>query len=103
MKIKYLGPSDSVNVGGFGSQSKYEEKEYPDDVGAELLATSKKQRFEAVDEYGIIATGPIPEKMTVAQLMDLLAKLDVEVPAGAKKGDLVALVNEHTAPPLVEE
>jgi len=48
MKIKYLGPSPSVNVGGFGEHLKNQVADYPDDVAEELLSTSKKQRFEAV-------------------------------------------------------
>jgi len=52
MFIKYLGPSDSVNVGGYGSHAKAEVKEYPDEFGEELLATSKKQKFEVVKGAG---------------------------------------------------
>jgi|GEM_PF-3044484 len=46
MKIRYLGPSPSVNVGEFGPHYKDEVKDYPDKVGEELLATMRKQRFE---------------------------------------------------------
>ena len=48
MKIKYLGPSASINVAPFGPHARGEEKEYPDDFGADLIATSKKQQFEVV-------------------------------------------------------
>lgn len=48
MKIKYLGPSPSVNVGGHGPHFKGKVVDYPDDVGEELLETAKKQEFEAV-------------------------------------------------------
>lgn len=46
MKIKYLGPSESVNVGGFGPHRKGEVKDYPEDMAADLLTSSKKQKFE---------------------------------------------------------
>lgn len=49
MKIKYLGPSPSVNVGEFGPHPKDVVIDYPDDVAEELLATSKKQKFERAD------------------------------------------------------
>lgn len=48
MKIKYLGPGSSVNVGPYGQHNKNEVKNYPDEFAKELLATSKKQKFEVV-------------------------------------------------------
>lgn len=48
MKIKYLGPSPSVNVGGFGPHFKGKVENYPKEVGEELIKTAKKQEFEAV-------------------------------------------------------
>jgi len=45
MKIKYLGPSSSVNIGGYPSQKKGEIVDYPDEFGIELVATNKKQKF----------------------------------------------------------
>ena len=48
--IKYLGPSESVNVPPMGTHRQGEEKEYPDDFAADLIATSKKQKFEAVEK-----------------------------------------------------
>lgn len=54
MKIKYLGPSESVNVAPYGPHRKGEEKDYPDEFAEELLATSKKQKFKAA--------GPIKTK-----------------------------------------
>ena len=48
MKIKYLGPSKSVNVGGYGAHGKGRTKDYPDEVAEELLATARKQRFQLV-------------------------------------------------------
>lgn len=50
MEIKYLGPSDAVNIAPFGSHRKDEVKSYPDVFAKDLLATSKKQRFQAIDE-----------------------------------------------------
>ena len=47
MWIKYLGPSESVNVEPYGPHRKDEAKEYPDEFAEELLATSKKQKFKA--------------------------------------------------------
>ena len=52
MKIKYLGPSSSVNVGEFGPHPKDTVKDYPEPVAKELLATAKKQKFERVKEKG---------------------------------------------------
>lgn len=48
MDIIYLGPSESVNVGSYGDHRKGQLKQYPDDFGADLIATSIKNRFEAV-------------------------------------------------------
>lgn len=86
MKIRYLGPGDAVVVGGFGPHRRGEVKDYPDDVGEELLATSVKQRFEAVH--------PSPDEMTVKELTAALEAEGVEVPKGAKKADLVSLLKE---------
>lgn len=49
MRIKYLGPSPSVNVGEF-VHLKDRVETYPAAVGKELLETSKKQKFEEVLE-----------------------------------------------------
>ncbi len=48
--VKYLGPSGSVNVGEFGAHAKDQVKPYPADIAAELIRSSKKQRFELVDQ-----------------------------------------------------
>jgi len=51
MLIKYLGPSPAINVGVKGKvrvHVKDKALDYPDDVAEELLATARKQRFEAV-------------------------------------------------------
>lgn len=50
MKIKYLGPSSSVNVAPYGPHPKGQVVDYPDDFAEELLATSKKQRFTSVGQ-----------------------------------------------------
>ena len=63
---------------------KDEVREYPDDFAAELMATSKRQRFETEPSD--------PADMTVNQLRQVLKDLDVEVPANAKKIELVNLV-----------
>ncbi|MDF1592594.1 MAG: HeH/LEM domain-containing protein [Desulfobacterales bacterium] len=83
MKIKYLGPSESVNVGAYGPHKKDEAKDYPDDFGKELLATSKKQKFEAV--------GGGMGDMTVAELKAVLDEKKIEYQPNAKKADLIAL------------
>ena len=57
MKIKYLGPSPFVNTGGFGPHYRGEVKEYPEEVGKEILTTSKKQRFELVEPAKPAKTG----------------------------------------------
>jgi len=90
--VKYLGPSESVNVEPYGPHRKDEEKEYPVEFARELLETSKKQKFEAVG-------GPIPKKdgepkapeaMTVAELKDELE--GEEIPSNALKADLAMMV-----------
>jgi hypothetical protein len=70
MKIKYLGPSPSVNVGGFGPHPKDAVVDYPDEVAEELLATSKKQKFEAVDS----GSRP-PEPATPEEILEAAKKV----------------------------
>lgn len=82
MKIKYLGPRESINVAPLGLHYKGEVREYPDDVGEELLATSKKQRFEVAE-------------LTVAQLKENLDEAGVQYPPRSKKADLAALWAEY--------
>jgi len=89
MKVKYLGPRDAVNVEPYGPHKKNEVKEYPGDFARELLATSVKQRFEAVS-----ADAGSDHEMTVPQLKNALIELEVEVPASALKADLVRLYEE---------
>jgi len=50
MKVKYLGPREKVGVAGFGPHLRGETKEYPDQVGMELVANSRRQRFERVPD-----------------------------------------------------
>lgn len=50
MKIKYLGPSTSVNVHPYGAHAQDQTREYPADFAEELLATSKRNQFEAVED-----------------------------------------------------
>jgi len=53
MKIKYLGPSGSVNVVPYGSHVKGQTVDYPDSFAEELLSTSKKQRFKRIAEAAV--------------------------------------------------
>lgn len=48
MDIVYLGPYESVNVAPYGDHRKGQLKQYPDEFGADLIATSRKNRFESV-------------------------------------------------------
>jgi len=98
--IKYLGPSDSVEVAPYGTHDLGREKEYPDEFAADLLETSNNQQFEEVDDGGTITkTGKDPQDMTVSELSDLLAALGIDIPARAKKADLISLLEKHTADP----
>jgi len=65
MKIKYLGPSPSVNVGGFGPHTKGAVIDYPEEIGEELIATAKRQKFEAVEGGGRM-TPPTAEEILKA-------------------------------------
>jgi len=79
MQIKYLGPSGDVNVAPYGPHRKGDVKEYPDDFAEELLATSIKQKFEAID---------VADALTVAQLKAELDIRGIEYPDKAKKAEL---------------
>ncbi|MFH1984126.1 MAG: HI1506-related protein [Pseudomonadota bacterium] len=50
-----------------------------------------------------IAVTPKPEDMTVSALTALLTKLEVEIPKGSKKPDLVKLVYDNTKEPPPED
>lgn len=80
MKIKYVGPNDHVIVGPFGRHDRDQIKEYPDEFGKELLASSQRQRFEGA-----------VETMTIAELRAKLAEAKIDVPANTKKAELVEL------------
>jgi hypothetical protein len=51
-KIKYNGPSESINVEPYGRHARGTVKEYPDDFAVDLIATSRKQKFERVEADG---------------------------------------------------
>ncbi len=95
MFIRYLGPRNKINVAPHGRHLKDEVKEDPDDFGADLLVTSKRQKFEEVDVFGRMSFDP--EKMTVAQLRSLCTELEIEFAAKDKKADLIALIEKNTA------
>ena len=66
MKIKYLGPAESVNVEPHGPHRQGEVKDYPADFGEDLLATSKKQQFELVGDSGRDSPPPNGDELTEA-------------------------------------
>jgi hypothetical protein len=49
-RIKYNGPSESINVEPYGRHVRGTVKEYPDDFAVDLIATSRKQKFERMPE-----------------------------------------------------
>jgi len=55
MLIKYIGPTDGVIVEPFGIHRQGQVKYYPDQFGSELLATSKKQIFEKVEDNKVLS------------------------------------------------
>ena len=97
MLIKYLGPRDRIKVAPHGLHYKDEVKEYDDDFGSDLLASSTRQRFEEVD--GIVATSPLLKDLTVPKLQALCKELEIEYGPRDKKADLIALIETHTAEP----
>lgn len=58
MEIRYEGPCSMVNVAPFGAHVRGMVKTYPDDFGAELLRTSKRQQFTVVEEITLDAKRP---------------------------------------------
>lgn len=102
MLINYLGPSDFVRVPPYGRHWQDQVKEYPDEFGADLLASSTKQQFEEVDD-GVVTETPDLADMTVKELKELAAKLEIDVDAKAKKNDLVAAIEGATGEPPEEE
>lgn len=97
MIIKYLGPSQSVIVAPCGAHEKDEIKDYPDEFGAELLKTSKKQKFEAVD--GVIANTPALEDMTRVELKKMMDKLSLPYDSRVAKNRLIEMIKANTAEP----
>jgi len=122
MRVKYLGPRDSIGVAGHGEHLKDEVKDYPDEVGVELVTESKRQHFEAVDgllddakampgkpdgageqaekgedEQGGGGEDAPPEELsleerTVAELTAMCEERGIEVPKKAKKAELIELL-----------
>lgn len=91
----------SVNIAPYGSHAKNEVKDYPDEFGEDLLATSKKQKFEVI-EGSIIKTGALSD-MTVVKLKALLSTLRVPHDAKATKDELISLVEANTKEISAEE
>jgi len=89
MLIRYNGPSPEVIVGTFGPHRQGEAQEYPDTIGQELIATAKKQLFEAV------TAEPAAQDLTVEQLKADLAACGYDTAAlkGKKKDAMVELWN----------
>jgi len=87
MQVKYCGPRKEIIVAPYGPHRKGDVKEYPDDFAEELMATSKKQQFEAVDP----PSAPPEDEMTVAQLKEVLDGLGIEYDDKAKKAELIEL------------
>jgi len=50
MFIRYLGPREEIDLPPHGRHLRGQLKDYPEDFGKELLATSKRQVFEVVVE-----------------------------------------------------
>jgi hypothetical protein len=62
----------------------------------------EEERAVRLLELGVVAPveeGPATDidKMTVAELTDALGRLKVDIPSGAKKGDLIALYSKAIA------
>lgn len=69
-------------------------------VGAKV--EMKETQAARLLELGVVALveeakGSALDKMTVAELTEALAKLKVEIPAGAKKADLAKLLQDAAA------
>lgn len=50
MKVRYDGPGDYVNVGGFGIHRKNQVKNYPKPLAIELIEKSVRQRFQSAEK-----------------------------------------------------
>jgi HeH/LEM domain len=62
----------------------------------------KKGHVRMTVDDAVIAETPPIDDMRVAELKDLLDKLEVDYPSDALKADLVDLVKTHTAEPPEE-
>ena len=91
MKVKYLGPSKSVNVAPYGAHPKGVTIEYSDEFAEDLLETSTRQRFEEVEQLDNF------KDWTVRELKAALVKKGVEFPENTKKAGLVALMEKASA------
>ncbi len=65
MEIIYLDQREAVNVPPFKKHLRGDTKEYPDDFGPELMATSTKQKFEEVGEPDTITKSSFMQTRTV--------------------------------------
>lgn len=50
MLIRYLGPREEIDLPPHGKHLRGQSKDYPEEFGIELMATSKRQIFERVIE-----------------------------------------------------
>lgn len=50
MLITYLGPREEIDLPPYGRHLRGQSKDYPEDFGKELIATSKRQMFQMVVE-----------------------------------------------------
>lgn len=77
--------------------------DYPGDkFNAAQLKALKAEPMLVVQEIEDEIITPAPADMTVAELKELLERLNIEIPANAKKADLIELVTKNTAEPPKE-
>jgi hypothetical protein len=97
--------SKKINFRRCGVAHPKESTEYPDGKFSKkelkVLDGEPMLTVEYVDDKEIIKTPP-PKDMTVAELKELLDKLEVPYDAKAKKDELIALVEENTGEPPKE-
>jgi len=105
MRVKYLGPRDQVFVPPYGRHWKDKIEPYPDEFAEDLVATSKKNKFEfANDEEGLdnesetaaasddLAVAPDFNELTVKELIGALETRGIEIPKKARKAELIELL-----------
>lgn len=97
-RVKYLGPSPEINVGGFGTHIKNKIESYPDTIADDLVNGSRKQRFELVDtpetgkgEKAKSDTQRALSNMTVVQLKAELDNAGIKYPGNLTKAELLNL------------